>query len=128
MSTLLSGHDLVDVEDAQPAKPVLDIKRLAMCDKHRKPFEYYCDVHDVLCCSTCAYTQHPYFKQTIKLSMATINVIGVQELLSQPSACADEAVDVVNRTIRTVVHELEQLLDDIEVTKQRAIKTFKEIK
>ena len=32
MSTLLSGHDLVDVEDAQPAKPVLDIKGLAMCD------------------------------------------------------------------------------------------------
>ena len=60
--------------------------------------------------------------------MATINVIGVQELLSQLSACADEAVDVVNRTIRTVGHELEQLLDDIEVTKQRALKTFKEIK
>ena len=51
------GHDIVEADTVEPGHEV-DLKGLDICSDHGKMLEFLCKDHDILCCSTCAITEH----------------------------------------------------------------------
>ena len=51
------GHDIVEADTVDP-EPVVDLKGLDICSDHGKMLEFLCKDHDILCCITCAITEH----------------------------------------------------------------------
>ena len=51
------GHDIVEADTVDP-EHVVDLKVLDICSDHGKMLEFLCKDHDILCCITCAITEH----------------------------------------------------------------------
>ena len=127
----MSGHKVVNIENAEPSQPVQDMKGLDQCAEHNKRFKYYCADHDVLCCSRCDRSYHRHCKHVKKITEEAIhnrpNISEDQEIISQLEKNTKEAVATLKETI-PVGKELKSMMDEIEQMKQGVIKKFDEVK
>ncbi|KAH3805481.1 hypothetical protein DPMN_133784 [Dreissena polymorpha] len=46
-------HDVISIQEKESRTDVVDMKEMDKCSEHGKRFEFFCEDHSKLCCTTC---------------------------------------------------------------------------
>lgn len=123
----MTGHEMVNVWDVGAMKSLVDLQGLDMCPRHEKGFCLFCVDHQMLCCRTCAFTEHRGCKEvnevTVEAAEENVDFDDLQDTLGNLELDIDW-IKAVDRGRPLPCSEIRSLMDklfeiEIEISKRR---------
>lgn len=115
-------------------KPKVDMKGLDICEKHRENLKFFCADHEILCCGTCAFSEHRSCKEVNEISTqvfkANINSESLKETLSEVKTLASNILAFVKESTDAgaASSRLEPLLAMVDDIKKQLVKSCNDLK
>ncbi|XP_060599843.1 uncharacterized protein LOC132753396 [Ruditapes philippinarum] len=111
----LKNHKLVDAEEANASRLLLDMKGFDRCDQHKKPLEFYCDDDNTLCCSTCAILDHRKCHIVVEIEQIAEEMTTLSSRLEEKLQKTKEKAESIARHILSAKDQLAQDVNDLLV-------------
>ncbi|XP_063397713.1 uncharacterized protein LOC134682046 [Mytilus trossulus] len=95
------NHNVISIEDIDALKGImLDISEVQRCEKHDRPSEYFCPLHDEVVCIKCIQTKHSQCTGWLPISEAADGV---------KSSVTKEAL---SQDLEDVIRNFQELIDN----------------
>ncbi|KAH3805524.1 hypothetical protein DPMN_133828 [Dreissena polymorpha] len=120
-------HDVVSIQDKQSSTVVVDMKGKDKCSEHGKGFEFYCEDHLKLCCTTCiiAHGKCNKWDEIASISRQKgAQLHGLKQSLLKLKSDADAIVAECKQTEEELNASVADLSKDLDEMKDRMIKLF----
>ncbi|XP_052217330.1 uncharacterized protein LOC127835101 isoform X4 [Dreissena polymorpha] len=120
-------HDVVSIQDKESSTVVVDMKGKDKCSEHGKGFEFYCEDHLKLCCTTCiiAHGKCDKWDEIASISRQKgAQLHGLKQSLLKLKSDADTIVAECKQTEEELNASIADLSKDLDEVKDRMIKLF----
>lgn len=111
----LEGHVVIAAERAEHGVETR-LTQLETCSMHKKRYEFICEIHDVLCCSSCVVADHRLCKTITELNDTAVS--------------APEDIDKIKQTLQSAQNSaasLSEINDALKLDAKSQIKEKKEM-
>ncbi|XP_052215880.1 uncharacterized protein LOC127834239 [Dreissena polymorpha] len=120
-------HGVVSIQDKESSTVVVDMKGMDKCSQHGKGFEFYCEDHCKLCCTTCVI-EHRKCEQWDEIASISgqkrAQLHGLRQSFLKLKSDAGAIVAECKQSEKDLNASVADVSKDIDEMKERMIKLF----
>ncbi|KAH3805475.1 hypothetical protein DPMN_133778 [Dreissena polymorpha] len=124
-------HGVISIQDKESSTVVVNMKEMDKCSQHGKGFEFYCEDHCKLCCTTCVIEHRKCEKLDEIASISGqkgLQLHGLKKSLFKLKSDADAIVAEFKQSEDDLNASVANVSKDIDEMKDRLIKLFDDAK